>query len=169
MHEAVDIRHRLGVAHRWRLFGLMDVSNRTDPGQDLFGVFLCALDGMNFAVLASSVLFVVVDELQVYLSLIRLIERWLVLNNSTLTNTYSPKVSGCPSGLGIFKNASTSPMAGMYSGTKALSLVSNSCRTGVYLHKGRGYLCMDLNNSLRSALMGKLEYWAGSYAPSTVT
>ena len=31
------------------------------------------------------------------------------------------------------RKASTSPMAGMYSGMKALSFVSNSVRTGVYL------------------------------------
>lgn len=107
LHERVDIGHWLGVADRWWLFGLVDVSDRADPGQDLFGVLLCAFNSMHLAVLASSVLLVVVDQLQVDLCLIRLIERWLVLHNLSLTSTYSPKVSGCPSGLGIFKNAST--------------------------------------------------------------
>lgn len=111
----------------------MDVSDRADPGQDLLGVLLSALNGVHLAVLAATVLLVVVDELQVDLRLVRLVQRRLVLNNSFLTSTYSPKVSGWPSGLGIFRKASTSPIAGMYSGTKAFSLVSSSCRTGVYL------------------------------------
>lgn len=49
------------------------------------------------------------------------------------TRTYRPIVYGWPSGRGIFRKASTSPMAGMYSGTKAFNLVSSSVRTGVYL------------------------------------
>ena len=44
--------------------------------------------------------------------------------------TESPNASPVKSGRGIFKNASTSPTAGMYSGTKAFNLVSNSIFTG---------------------------------------
>ncbi len=96
-------------------------------------VLLCVFDGVDFAVLASPVLLVIVDELQVHLRLVGLVEGWLVLHHEKLTRTNRPRVSGCPSGLGILRKASTSPMAGMYSGTKALSLVSSSWRTGVYL------------------------------------
>jgi hypothetical protein len=88
---------------------------------------------MDFTVFASSVLLVVVDELEVHLCLVGLVKSWLILDKGRVTSTKRPRVSGCPSGLGIFKKASTSPMAGIYSGTNALSLVSSSCRTGVYL------------------------------------
>jgi hypothetical protein len=88
---------------------------------------------VDLAVLASSVLLVVIDELEVHLCLVGLVKSWLILDKGRFTSTKRPRVSGCPSGLGIFKKASTSPMAGMYSGTKAFSLVSSSCRMGVYL------------------------------------
>jgi hypothetical protein len=88
---------------------------------------------MHLAVLAPAVLLVVVDELQVNFGLVRLVQRGLVLNLTISTSTYRPKVYGCPSGRGIFRKASTSPIAGMNSGMKAFNLVSSSWRVGAYL------------------------------------
>lgn len=48
----------------------MDICYRVDPLHDLFRVLFCTFDGMDFVVFASSVAFVVVDELKVYLGLV---------------------------------------------------------------------------------------------------
>lgn len=126
----------LGITYRWGLLGFMDISDWTNPRKDLLWILFSILYCMDAIVFATSILFVVVHELEVDFSLVWLIESWLILNQTIFTRTYKPNVSGCWSGRGIFKNASTSPMAGIYSGMKALSFVSSSWRLGVYLDWG---------------------------------
>lgn len=135
LHQWINVGHGLRITNWWWLLWFMDIGNWCYPIDDLLRILLCVLNWMNFIIFASSILLVLISYLEVSFSLIWLVQSWLILYYHKFTKTCSPNIYGCPSGLGIFKKASTSPIAGIYSGTKAFNLVSSSCKVGVYLYE----------------------------------
>ena len=80
LHERINVWHAFRVANWRRLLVFLNICNWVDPLQDLFRILLCAFNRMHLRILAPSVNFTSVDQIQVYLSLIRLIEAGFILN-----------------------------------------------------------------------------------------
>jgi hypothetical protein len=79
LHQRVDVRHVLRVAHRGRLLDLLHIRHRVDPLHDLLGVLLGTLDAVHVGRLAALGRLAVVPQLEVDFSRIRLIQSWFVL------------------------------------------------------------------------------------------
>lgn len=78
LHQRVDIWHSLCVWHRRWLLVLVHVSHWSYPWQNLFRIFLCLLNWMNFRVFSSDVLLAVVHHHQLDFSFVWLIQARLI-------------------------------------------------------------------------------------------
>jgi len=87
LHQRVNIRHRLGVAHWRRLHVLVHVPHWVYPVQNIFWFFLSLVDGVDVLVLAPWILYVLGSELKIYLRSIRLIQGRFVLHTFLNTST----------------------------------------------------------------------------------
>lgn len=134
MHQTINIRHLFRIRNAWSLSTLCDFLNILYPSIDFFWIFVCVFYRMNRGWFVRTNLSSFFKQ-KFYCSSFRLIQSGFILGGYCIifTNITNPKVSSVSSGRDIFRKASTSPTAGIYSGIKGFSFESISTSTGLYL------------------------------------